>query len=329
MMRMRPLGRSFAPLTAVRAGFRLRQPVLAALVALTSSCAAAGPLAEAARHSSTDYCSGKTTANARVQDRLLRFAAVAQDLLERSGQPLALVARSGIDLQRFGHRYSHAGLSLGSGTEVPWAVRQLYYACDERKPRLFDQGIAGFVFGTDNSETSFLSLTLLPPGEARQALLQTALDKRKANELVAPRYSANAYAFSLKYQNCNQWLVELMGLAWGQPDPTQPVRGAAQQSLRTLGFRPEPTVVSSPWVMLAASFVPLLNLDDHPEEDRAALRLQVSMPSNIEAFVRDRLPSAQRIELCQTEGRIVVRRGWEPLSDDCSAEPGDEVIAVD
>jgi hypothetical protein len=307
----------------------VRSLFFAALVTAATPHVLAGPLVDAARHSSTDYCSGKVSAPARVQDRLLRFAAVAQGLLEQSGHAMALVARSGLDLQRFGHRYSHAGVSLKSGAEVPWAVRQLYYACDERKPRLFDQGIAGFVFGTDNSDTSFLSLTFLPEGQAQAALLRAALDKRKATELVSPSYSANAYAFSIKYQNCNQWLAELMGLAWGQPDPALPLREAAQQSLRVLGYRPEPTRVGSPWVMLAASFVPLLNLDDHPEEDRAALQLQVSMPSNIEAFVRGRLPSAQRIELCQTEGRIVVRRGWHPLSDDCRAEAGDELISVD
>ena len=54
-----------------------------------------------------------------------------------------------MDLSRFGVRYSHSGVSLKTGDNAPWSVRQLYYACDEERPRLYDQGLAGFVFGTE------------------------------------------------------------------------------------------------------------------------------------------------------------------------------------
>ena len=43
--------------------------------------------------------------SATQQDRLLRFAAVVKDELERSGRSVALIARSGLDLSRFGVRY--------------------------------------------------------------------------------------------------------------------------------------------------------------------------------------------------------------------------------
>ncbi len=307
----------------------LRVLLLLALAG-AAPCGNAGVSAEAAQHSSTDYCSGRRELSPRVQDRLLRFAAQAQRLLEDSGQPVAMVARSGLDLQRFGHRYSHAGISLLAGAELPWAVRQLYYACDEKRPRLFDQGLAGFVFGADNTQVSFLSLVMLPPGPNQRALLKTATDKPLALGLIAPRYSANAYAFSSRYQNCNQWVAELLGIAWApNAKATATSRDEAQSALRLLGYEPEPTAVGSPLVMLASSFVPLLNLDDHPEVDRMAMRLRVSMPATLESFVRQREPAAQRIELCQTEGRIVIRRGWRALPDDCSAEAGDEVVALD
>ena len=68
--------------------------------------------------------------------------------LEASGQAVALVARSGLDLDRFAVRYSHAGVSLRDSPNTPWSVRQLYFACEERAPRLYDQGLAGFVQGT-------------------------------------------------------------------------------------------------------------------------------------------------------------------------------------
>jgi hypothetical protein len=45
--------------------------------------------------------------------------------------------------------------------------------------------------------------------------------------------------------------------------------------------------------------------------------------------VRERLPGAQRIELCHDERQIVIRRGWTPIGDGCRAEAGDQVLALD
>ncbi|HSW25259.1 MAG TPA: DUF2145 domain-containing protein, partial [Burkholderiaceae bacterium] len=77
------------------------------------------------------YCDRPSPPSARQQDRLLRFAAIARRELEASGQDVALIARSGIDLARFNLRYSHAGVSLRASSNAPWSVRQLYFACDE------------------------------------------------------------------------------------------------------------------------------------------------------------------------------------------------------
>jgi hypothetical protein len=80
--------------------------------------------------------------------------------------------------------------------------------------------------------------------------------------------------------------------------------------------------------MAVAPLVPWIRLDDHPESDRLALRLRTSLPSDIERFVRQLEPQAQRIELCHAAGRVVVRHGWAPLAAGCVAEPGDRVYGV-
>ena len=95
------------------------------------------------------FCDRADKVTAADQDRVLRFAAAVKDELARSGASLALVARAGLDLSRFGLLYSHAGIALKNNPDGPWAVRQLYYACDESRPRLFDQGMSGFVLGAD------------------------------------------------------------------------------------------------------------------------------------------------------------------------------------
>ena len=284
-----------------------------------------------ARASSVAYCDRATQSlSARQQDRLLRFAAVVRAELEASDGASALVARSGLDLERFGQRYSHAGVSLRTSENGPWSVRQLYFACDQRVPRLYDQGVAGFVAGTEeDTPLGYVSIVLLPPDAAR-ALAQRALDNAASLGLLGAAYSANAYPFSERYQNCNQWVAELLAIAWGDLDPTDgDARGAAQRWLRDAGYAPTRFDASSLLLTLASPFVPWVHVDDHPAADRTARRYLVSMPASIEAFVRAQLPDAQRIEICHIDDRVVVHRGWQPLAERCVAGDGDRVIVLD
>jgi len=297
----------------------------ALLAAALAACAAPSHAGSAALR----FCDRGATLTASEQDRLLSFAAVVRQELEAAGPGAALVSRSGLDLERFGLRYSHAGIGLrGAGTSS-WEIRQLYYACDEGRPRLFDQGLAGFVSGTENPRLGFVSIVVLPPEQAGP-LAATARDNALALSLLAGTYSANAYAWGLRYQNCNQWVMELIAAAWGHTGSGDEARSRAQAWLRAQGYDPEPVRVDSHLLMFASMFVPLLHTDDQPEDDWFKQQVRTSVPREIEAFVRRRVPQARRIEACHAQGRVVVRHGWErPLSDDCRAEAGDRVVAIE
>ena len=293
----------------------------AVLLALASAAASA---------SSVAFCDrGAQPLSARQHDRLLRFAAVVRAELEASDGASAIVARSGLDLERFGQRYSHAGVSLRASGNGRWSVRQLYFACDERVPRLYDQGVAGFVAGTEDPALGYISIMLLPPASA-QSLAQRALDNAASLGLLGAAYSANAYAFSERYQNCNQWVAELLALAWGDLDATEPhARRAAQRWLYDAGYAPTSFDASSLLLTIVRPFVPWVHVDDHPAANRKARHYMVSMPASIEEFVRARLPNTQRIEVCHADDRIVVHRGWDPVAEGCIAGDGDRVIALD
>lgn len=326
------------------------------------SCALA-MLCSSAHAEGSRYCGAIPTLTAQQVDRVLQFAALVQAELDRSGQRVALVARSGLDLERFGQRYSHAGVSLRDSRQAPWAVRQLYYACDERRSRLFDQGLAGFLLGSSDADGGHLSVLLLPAAPAA-ALQRAALDDRQALGLLQGSYSANAHAHSLLHQNCNQWLVELLALAWRAPasgglaagaqaespsapppsaapasappasaiapsaQPQRSPRAQAQAWLQAQGYRPSVIHVINPWVMLAGALSPFVHHDDQPPEDMAQWRYQVSLPASIEAFVRERWPQTQRIEFCRAGDRVVVRHDGAALPADCQAGPGDQVLAL-
>ena len=279
---------------------------------LLTLCALLIGACDASHASALRFCDQPSRLSAAQQDRLFRFGGILKTALEASGQNLALVARSGLDLGRFGVRYSHAGLSIKGSTNAPWSVRQLYYACDERQPRVYDQGIAGFLLGLNDPAAGYVSVVFLPRAEAA-ALERVALDNSQALQLLGAAYSANAYAFGLTYQNCNQWVIEMMATAWGRLDGAGNLRAAAQGWLKDKRYRPTSFNAGATLMWLAA-FVPWLHHDDHPSADLERGVFHVSMPASIEAFVQATVPGATRMEFCLADRRVVIRRGCQAKS---------------
>ena len=282
----------------------------------------------ASHASALQFCDHPDTLSAEQKDGLFRFGAIIKTELENSGAQLALIARSGLDLSRFGMRYSHAGFSLKASQNTPWSVRQLYYACDERRPRLFDQGLSGFLLGTDDPGIGYVSIVFMPGPEAAE-LERTALNNGRALQLLNATYSANAYAYGLRYQNCNQWVMELLATAWGQlDDDTEQPRAQAQRWLADQGYTPTRIEVGNRALMWAGALVPWLHSDDHPADDVAQMVYRVSMPASVEGFVRATVPGASRIEFCHIGRQVVIHRGWEPIAEGCTPGTQDTVITL-
>ena len=291
---------------------------------------AALSLSGAAQAGTLRYCDANAPLTAAQQDRLLRVSAIIKDELDRSGTRAALVARSGLNLRLFDMRYSHAGLSLQASADTRWAVRQLYFSCDDQQPRLFDQGLSAFLLGAEDPALGYVSVVTLP--EAATATLEpVALDNRLALSLLSPNYSANAYTWSLQFQNCNQWLAELLALGWsGTPvAPDTAPRATAQSWLRAQGYAGATFSLGWRPLLWLTAFSPWLHQGDHPEEDLAQALFRVSMPESISSFVRARVPGAQHLEFCHTDRHVVVRRGWQPIADGCLPGNDDRVIALD
>ena len=278
--------------------------------------------------SSLRYCDQQAEHSAIQQDTLFRFAGIIKAELKTSNQSVALIARSGLDLSWLGARYSHAGISLKDSPNGAWSVRQLYYACDEQKPRIFDQGMSGFLLGTDNPHIGYVSVVLLPASEAA-SLERAALDNRRALQLLGRAYSANAYAFSIRYQNCNQWMLEMLAAAWGDLADADDLRPEAQRWLKDRRYAPTAFEIGFRPMMWLTAFIPWLHNDDHPDIDISSKTYRVSMPASIESFVRETVPGATRIEFCHADRRVVIRRGWQQIGEGCKPEVTDTVVLLD
>ncbi|TDM09446.1 MAG: DUF2145 domain-containing protein [Ideonella sp. MAG2] len=284
-----------------------------ALAVLRHAAWAAAVCCALPAHAALRFCGLPPDRSVAQEERLLTLTAAVKAELQRVGAPVALVSRSGLNLARFGLRYTHAGWSLREGTDPPWAVRQLYFDCEEQTPRLFDQGLTGFVRGVDDPELAFISLVWLPQAPA-QALAAAAQDKARALSLQQGRYSANAYAFSTRSQNCNQWALELLANAVA-PAGREPPRAAAQAWLRQAGYQPSVVGVGAWWGVAALS--PWLHDDEHPLLSPEHPRYSVSTPHSLEAFIHQQWPQAQRVELCVGASGVMVERGWQNLPATC------------
>ena len=175
-----------------------------------------------------------------------------------------------------------------------------------------------------------MSVVFLPKAPAG-ALRATAVARARFAPLLAAQYSANAYPFSVRYQNCNQWVAELLATAWAPPDerataPAPALRGRAQAWLQQTGYAPRPVTIDSHLTRLAAGFVPLVHLDDHPEQTRLGMVFQTSLPTDIEAWVHAQWPGARRLEFCHDTEQAVVRQGWHAIGEGCKPQPGDRVL---
>lgn len=279
-----------------------------------------------AQASSLNYCDPSHALDTASQDRMIRVAAIVKRELEATGQPAALVSRSGLALGWLGERYSHAGVSSRASSNAPWSVRQLYFSCDEQRPRIFDQGMSGFVLGVHDAAEGYLSIVTLPP-EAARRLDEAARHNATALALLGPDYSANAYPYATRYQNCNQWLAELLAAAWAD-SPVPLNRQQAQDWLLTQGYRPAELQVWWP-VLAVARLFPWLYFDDHPHALLSEGKVQVSLPPALEQMARKLWPEAQRMEICYTPTHVVIHRGWDNIADGCVARQGDTVIALD
>ena len=302
---------------------RLRGAALAALLTLTMA---------AAHAVSFEICDRPKEPSADQRDVMLRFAAIVRDELAASGERVALIARSGLDLSRLDERYSHEGVAMKDSDGKPWTVRELYYSCEDHQPRIFDEGFTGFVMGTDDPDGSYVSLVFLPADRAA-SLRTTALDKQHALGVLGASYSANAYPFSTRHQNCNQWVMELLADAWGAADRNDPgtdadARARAQAWLRAQGYLPTVFTVSAHPMTWLADLVPWLSNDDHPAEEVAHGRYSVSMPQSIETFVQAKVAGARRVEICHAGRRVVVHRGWDDIAEGCLAGAGDRSIML-
>lgn len=215
---------------------------------------------------------------ARSLDLALRTVAA----LDASGAQVALVSRAGQDLSQYGLRYSHMGIVVRDHPAGRWTVVHELNECGTASSALYEEGMGNF-FLTDLVRHE---AQVVIPGPEAQARLAQLLAGRTPKRLHEPRYNMLSYAFSTRYQNSNQWVLETWAAA-SAPAGDVATRDEAQAWLRAARFAAITVHIPAATRLGARMFRANVAFDDHPFDRRMAGSIDTVSTDAVVRFVRD------------------------------------------
>jgi hypothetical protein len=211
----------------------------------------------------------------------LDLAERSQRTLDASGAQVAIIARVGQDLSRYGLRYSHVGLAWRDHPAGRWVVVHLLNDCGTAQSALYNDGLGNFFL----TELFQYNAEILLPAPAVQQRLAQMLASRAPRRMHQPSYNMLAYAFSTRYQNSNQWVLEMVAAASAAPGEVE-TREEAQRWLRQAGFAPGTVQIDAATRLGARMFRANVAFDDHPFGQRMAGEIDTITVDAIERFLR-------------------------------------------
>lgn len=244
-------------------------------------------------------CAGETfagtsceevAASAGTMQKALDLAHRVTAKLDENADKVALVARVGQDLSKYGLRFSHLGFVVRNHPEGRWSVVHDLNLCGTDQSQLYVQGIGNF-FSDDLHEYEAAIMVL--PAELQNKLEPVLLSVVQMKRLHEPKYSVVAYPFNALYQNSNQWALEVLASVMAPPGDVA-TRVEAQRWLKDAGFQPTLLTIPALTRLGGRMFKANVAFDDHPGEYRWSDRIYVVTVDAIFDFLRKRYPQGSR-----------------------------------
>ncbi len=238
---------------------KLRTPLKHALLA----CLAATAMPALAQPACAPRYPSPTTIAA-----MFDMAAVTTDTLDALPDvDVAIAARGGQDLSKYGLRHSHLAF-LVRNDQGGWDVVHLLNRCKTDSSNLYREGLVNLV--GESSITTDLRVGIPTPAvrDALRALLDGAAPQARA--LHEPRYSMLAYPGSTAYQNSNQWILEVTAAAMAQAGNDSPLTNRADTLawLTRKGYQPARMHIGIGKRLGARFFADNVAVTDHPASER-------------------------------------------------------------
>jgi hypothetical protein len=218
--------------------------------------------------------------NAETIANAARAAELTLRTLEQTNAEAVILARVGSDISEYGLRYTHAAFAFRDHPKGRWLVRHLLNECATDRSGIYDQGLFNFFL---DDLYAYEALIIVPSRNLQDRLKGLVLSSA-ALVLHQPKYSMIASPFDTRYQNSNQWLLEMIALA--QAPAGLPIsRPLAQELLRSAGYRPSQVSIS-PFKALGASILRAnVRFDDHSSREREIGRYDVVSVRSVKDYL--------------------------------------------
>ncbi len=208
-------------------------------------------------------CGERRAPTPQALARGLQLGEQVRDQLEHSGAAMAFVARVGLNLSEFNQRFTHMGVAVRDHVRNRWQVVHLFNPCGKSQSEIMVQPLEKF-YEVDLFEYEALAVV---PGQARQALLRNAfLHPVKAKALHSPAYNMIAHPFDTRFQNSNQWILEMIALGLDERQSVA-TRVQAQVWLKAQAYEPGGIRISNLRRTGARLFSSHVSFADHTQEE--------------------------------------------------------------
>ena len=229
---------------------------------------------------------------AHAAQRSLELAVRTARRLDASGAQVAVLARAGQDLSRYGLRWSHLAWAYRDdvGGQPVWRVVHKLNQCGSGSAALYRQGLGEFFL---DGLHEFAAAFAVPRAEVQSHLLPLLADNARVAQLHTPAYSMVAYAWAQTYQQSNQWAIETLALA---EEPSAATRERAQAWLRLNDYRPTTLHIDALTRLGARIGTANVAFDDHPAAKRFTDRIEtVTVDSVFDWLQRSGIAGAAQV----------------------------------
>jgi len=208
----------------------------------------------------------------------LALAGRVSDTLDASGATVVAIARAGQDLSKYGLRYSHLGWAYK--TPTGWRVVHKLNQCGTSTAQLYRQGLGQFFL---DDLFAYEAAVLVPNKQIQENLFSLLQDDSKLKQLHTPNYNMLAYPWAQKYQQSNQWALEVLASAM---EPSAVDRARAQNWLKLKAYEPAVFKIGAATRLGARMTRANIAFDDHPNEKRFSDRIETVSVESVFAWMQ-------------------------------------------
>jgi len=229
-------------------------------------------------------CSEKPQ-TAETMRKAFQLAIQTREKLDASGAQVALVGRVGQDLSGYKLKYSHMAFAWRDHPQGRWLVLHQLNLCGTANSSLYNEGLANFFY---DDLFAWDAMIMIPSPDLQARLVERLTQPALLTSLHQPHYNMVAYPFSTRYQNSNQWVLEV--LANAMRNDTGADRAILQGWLKQAGYQPSVLRILALHRLAGRMFRANVAFDDHPGGDRLLGKIEVVSVESVARFVQHQDP---------------------------------------